>query len=1345
MDPITALGVTSGIIACIQLSGSVIKQLGPSSNSRDDLNKILKTLCGFKGAFDGVKTLIEANNDDQDRLSTLQHIEEPLKACQESLDLIQERLKQTSFLGKYVVGKVWDGRLRKALKSLDDAKDLLELCMCADQGVILSAVQEYVRSIASDVQDLKGVLNENGKRMTDMTCEVQNMASQLRRNHNSVDAALNNLSWSVSQTQTEPAAKRRHLETEKSLVTLSHDLKDNQKRSELLKWLFNTDPNINHNAACVRRGKGTGSWLLNNEQFLKWRDESEVSLIWLSGMPGCGKSFLSSAIVDHLQGHYSSLSTKFIVAFYYFSFSDPAKQLVRNFVSSILLQVVQRHPSIPASLRSLHDEYQPGQPPLARLLQCLEALIASSGRVFVILDALDECPTQDGERDLLLSTLGQIHSWKLPRLRLLLTSRLVDDISHYLTNRLLTQPLHIDNEVVSTDIRSFVRAELSALFLAREWPSDLENEVEEVLVRGANGVFRWVSCQLDLIKTSRWPSDVRRELKLLPKTLDETYERALLSIEHSSQGEAAIGLAWLVCASRAIRVEEFVEAVALDEYGVPDPKRLERSEALLKALESLASTVSRMVMQRLFDFTGWGGKKEVPHEIKLAHFSVQEYLTSERIGQGPAQSFRIERGKAHALIAEMCLKYLLRFKKQDTISPGTLPKYPLFQYAASSWHVHMQEAAEECKQDLAKLAVTFLRSPALSHWLRIYKSRLCGTYLPTWQLWDFDYGEGDDQDELETSAPLFYASTLGLVEMARMLLVEDKAQINSPLYNIRSCLPIAAYNGFDAVVKLLIDHGADLRNRTSMGDTALHMAAKNGRASTIQLLLSSGAKTGSKGQEGFTALHCAANYGFSEICDTLIKHGPSAILDQRSDSGKTALHNACQSHHVAVVSCLLDHGADISAEDIKGQRPLHAAFLHLSRMFKDGFIDLLVARGANYDLPSGLGWTPFMLAVRNNDPEGIKQLLKYGRLTLFPENRFVGRSHDKELFRWPETLVGIAKNIVSEEILYPWFRKDHDEVVRLLLEAGYGRQDDYEALLLLGAERSWISTCEYLLEVVKANPFHQNREDKNALHLAIENYSDFGNCLRNHEAAHEQQGPLCRALLRAGGGTLAHVPDKDGNVPFQMALDLKWVGALAPMIQHGADYQQFGPPLRDHSFSWAHWAVCISNNDADGSALPICRVLAERGERFDLPAADGMAPVHYLFGCDIYSIPEAGTIADKFFGTGITGDIRADKILETLQVLVEVGADITAATIPNKETILHMLAKFNSDSIKHENKVLEIVRFAVEHGVDIMARDKDGRTAIDISEDQFKPGFYYSPQVLKVLETVVSELGVQVG
>jgi hypothetical protein len=94
---------------------------------------MIATLCGLKGALEGLKTHMEVNSDDCDRMMALQHLDMPLKECKVAVSLVETRLKSVNLVGKYVVGKLWDRKLDKSLKKLDEAKQLLELSMHADQ------------------------------------------------------------------------------------------------------------------------------------------------------------------------------------------------------------------------------------------------------------------------------------------------------------------------------------------------------------------------------------------------------------------------------------------------------------------------------------------------------------------------------------------------------------------------------------------------------------------------------------------------------------------------------------------------------------------------------------------------------------------------------------------------------------------------------------------------------------------------------------------------------------------------------------------------------------------------------------------------------------------------------------------------------------------------------------------------------------------------------------------------------------------------------------------------------------------------------------------------------------
>lgn len=133
MDPFGVLGVTASIITCMQLTDSMLQRAGPSDHNRADLKRILQVVNGFRGAFEGLKLCLQFNENDHARLSTLQHLEGPLKDSKAILEFLQKRLENLRFMDQFILGKLWDRKLKKLLERLEDAKALFELAMHSDQ------------------------------------------------------------------------------------------------------------------------------------------------------------------------------------------------------------------------------------------------------------------------------------------------------------------------------------------------------------------------------------------------------------------------------------------------------------------------------------------------------------------------------------------------------------------------------------------------------------------------------------------------------------------------------------------------------------------------------------------------------------------------------------------------------------------------------------------------------------------------------------------------------------------------------------------------------------------------------------------------------------------------------------------------------------------------------------------------------------------------------------------------------------------------------------------------------------------------------------------------------------
>lgn len=131
-----ALSVAASITAVVQLAAACLKVgrrlFGSSEHNSARLLTIVQSLYSFNGTIRNLQTHYEINEDDQARLDTLSHLAEPLKRCEEALAVISKRLETVNFLGQYIIGNLFDKKLEKSLRELEEARKLFKLALLSD-------------------------------------------------------------------------------------------------------------------------------------------------------------------------------------------------------------------------------------------------------------------------------------------------------------------------------------------------------------------------------------------------------------------------------------------------------------------------------------------------------------------------------------------------------------------------------------------------------------------------------------------------------------------------------------------------------------------------------------------------------------------------------------------------------------------------------------------------------------------------------------------------------------------------------------------------------------------------------------------------------------------------------------------------------------------------------------------------------------------------------------------------------------------------------------------------------------------------------------------------------------
>ncbi|KAL8822478.1 MAG: hypothetical protein Q9191_006789, partial [Dirinaria sp. TL-2023a] len=194
----------------------------------------------------------------------------------------------------------------------------------------------------------------------------------------------------------------------------------------------------------------------------------------------------SSTIVEETAKFCSHRDFHYL-AYYYFSFKDAARQKTSSMLRSLVLQILRQHSVVPDAVLGIYEGHEHEQPSREGLLKALEAMISKCKQVYIILDALDECPSSNNERAKLVSMLKFFKHFDMTNLHMLVTSRKELDLVD-LEKLVTSWPISIQNSDVDNDILLHVRTQLCNDPKLCNWPQEVKDQVEQKLTSGAHGM-----------------------------------------------------------------------------------------------------------------------------------------------------------------------------------------------------------------------------------------------------------------------------------------------------------------------------------------------------------------------------------------------------------------------------------------------------------------------------------------------------------------------------------------------------------------------------------------------------------------------------------------------------------------------------------------------------------------------------------------------------------------------------------------------------------------------------------------------------------------------------------------
>lgn len=182
----------------------------------------------------------------------------------------------------------------------------------------------------------------------------------------------------------------------------------------------------------------------------------------------------------------------------------------------------------------------------------------------------------------------------------------------------------------------------------------------------------------------------------------------------------------------------------------------------------------------------------------------------------------------------------------------------------------------------------------------------------------YESQSGDSVEELVRAA------ANGDVTRCKDVLKRPDANVNG-MFASHTALQAASQNGHLEVIKVMLEHGADIELEDKDGDRAVHHASFGDEPGVIELLASLSVDLNARNKRRQTPLHIAVNKGHIGVVKTLLDHGCHPSL--QDSEGDTPLHDAISKKRDDILSILLDHSADVTLTNNNGFNGLHHAAL----------------------------------------------------------------------------------------------------------------------------------------------------------------------------------------------------------------------------------------------------------------------------------------------------------------------------------------------------------------------------------------------------------------------------------
>ena len=419
-------------------------------------------------------------------------------------------------------------------------------------------------------------------------------------------------------------------------------------------------------------------------------------MLWLTGVPGAGKTVLSSFVINKCS---ESLNTRpsAPVLYFFFKATDSDKNSVLAVTRSLVYQLYLLFPArLCPDIVSLKDNSgKDNALSDQRLWDLFVKHAKDTADLTIVLDALDECDGVDvllGRMMLLLQRC---------RAKSFVVSRKEENIARALEDY---PNIVITPKDVEVDIQSYIVAEIDKIPRFRGKP--VQRRITSALSSGHDGMFLWAYLMIEEMKELGTVRQVDDALGSLPRGLEKMHQTIITRLDatlRSTHRELAIKiLMWVVCAVRPLRLVELQEILRFEIRGDGTAgQQLIDNDDLLYSEKDIELACGALVLTR-------------NATLQLIHLSTKEILLrkpTQMPPNDPRLAFYVDAQRDNTHMATFCVSYMSthlngiealtrpNLEAVSRLNPTQksydlttlLKRSPFIDYASISWQAHLIE------------------------------------------------------------------------------------------------------------------------------------------------------------------------------------------------------------------------------------------------------------------------------------------------------------------------------------------------------------------------------------------------------------------------------------------------------------------------------------------------------------------------------------------------------------------------------------------------------------------------------------------------------------------------------